>query len=1036
MISFCSAPLPDHNFQTKFRASFPNQIPFIRSLVLTVLFSIINFYTDAGTFNWTGAISNNWSNPANWITSGVVSTPIPSLSDDVVFDGNGLVNCTVDVAALCNSLTVNSTYTKTITQLNSITIGTPLGSLINNGISTWSGGAFVGGTSLITNHGSFTISGCNFTSTNGNLDVGGNFSLTSGTFSHNNGTVTFDFYLMRGTNAISVSHSLSVVTFNNLSTVPYYNTITFVNPLAVNGDLTLNGNNAWLKASINASSGNVSVYGTFYITGNNSVEIDDGQISTYGDITISNTATSTFGTGSIYLYGNKNLSLTGPSASILNQGNLPNVYVSKTGGSITVSNYVTISGPNFIYSGGTINSGPGTICFYNPNPSTFVIDELATGSPTMGNVYLYGSYKTFQWGGNNHTITTDYLTVDSNTTNCNIDTPSGTTLNVNGRLTFQGSGINYFSSSGTWNIKGDIVNNNTSTTCSGITNFIINGTANQSITGTSSADQGAYPTFVINKPSGTLSLSNYLTFCNGFTWTSGTISPGNSTCVFGNQNAVTQTITAGASGMSFNNIQFEQPNSISNSNYTQLATDISVLGNFTINATGSVTTNNHNLTIGGNFTAPNAVNCYVGGTSTITLNGTSQQSITSNNSNANANKMWFYNLVINNTAGRTSYDDILLNDPLHISNSITFSSGRILTTSTNFLHMKDASTANVGTINSYVNGPMTYDMAVAGSRTLNFPIGDGGNLRYVVLGLSHSNNASRTYTAQVVHSSASALGYSLPGTVDKVSGVRYVDISRSSTNGLNGTQTITMYYGSDDGVTDYTKLTIVKTTGSGSPWIDIGGSATANTIGTIISTSSPSVFNSFSKFTLANRNGGINPLPIEISYFKATAEGRRVLLAWQTATEKNSDQFVIERSDSGKEWEELTKVTAAGNSNRPLAYQWQDSLPFPGTSYYRLSEIDRDGKNTYSSIVKINVDSFEAPVIYPNPVADNQIFIEGKIEESEIRIYDQTGIDVTSLTRMSREAKTRIVVDVSRLSSEVYIVSVRNASFRIRKIDK
>jgi hypothetical protein len=803
-----------------------------------------------------------------------------------------------------------------------------------------------------------------------------------------------------------------------------------VNPFVVNKDLTLSGNGAWLKTSIDATVGNVSVNGTLYVTGDNYVEIDNGKISTYGDIIISNTANGTIGTGTIYLNGSNNVALTGPSATNANQGNLPNVFVNKTGGSVTVSNYVTITGPNFLYSGGTIVPGtlPATLYFYNPNVASFTIDESATGAPTMGNVYLNGSYGKFQLGGSNHTLTTNNLTIDSNTTNCNIDTPSGTTLNINGLLTFNGSGSNYFSSAGTWNIKGDVVNNNVSTICSGLTNFIVSGSTNQSITGTASADQGAYPTFVINKSGGTLSLSNYLTFCNGFTWTAGTVSSGNSTCVFYDQNVLTQTISANPSGMSFNNIQFEQPSARS----TLLATDISVIGNLTINSGGSVTTNNHNLTIGGNISAPTSVNCFYGGTSAITLNGSSQQSITSNNAAATTNKFTIYNLVVNNSAARSSYDDIVLNDVLHVTRLLTFSRGRMLTTSTNFLHVENAAVSNTGTATGYVNGPMTYDMASASTRNLNFPIGDGGNWRYVTLGLTHSSGTPYTYTAQVVHSSAYALGYTLPSTIDLVSAVRYTDISRSpsSTAGLSGNQTITMYYGSDDGVTDLPNLTIAKTTASGSPWIDIGGSATSNMI---TSTSSPSAFNSFSKFALANKTGGNNPLPIELSYFNTVTKGRKVFLTWRTETEKNSDHFKIERSDTGKDWIELTSVEAAGNSASPVEYHLLDSLPLSGTSYYRLTEVDRDGKSSFFSVARASVDSSENPIIYPNPVTDNEIFIDGKIEKNELRIYDPTGIEVTALTKISGEEKTRTVIDISKLPSQIYFISMRNGTFRIQK---
>ena len=142
--------------------------------------------------------------------------------------------------------------------------------------------------------------------------------------------------------------------------------------------------------------------------------------------------------------------------------------------------------------------------------------------------------------------------------------------------------------------------------------------------------------------------------------------------------------------------------------------------------------------------------------------------------------------------------------------------------------------------------------------------------------------------------SAASLGYGVPSTVDIISDVRYWQIDRSGAANLTSATT-RLYYDTlpvNDGVGDYTNLTVLKTIGAGIVWNDIGGTATANYTGSILSNS----FSSFSRFTLANKKGGTNPLPIELVSFNAKLINDKVDLDWTSASEINNDYYTIERS--------------------------------------------------------------------------------------------------------------------------------------------
>ena len=112
-------------------------------------------------------------------------------------------------------------------------------------------------------------------------------------------------------------------------------------------------------------------------------------------------------------------------------------------------------------------------------------------------------------------------------------------------------------------------------------------------------------------------------------------------------------------------------------------------------------------------------------------------------------------------------------------------------------------------------------------------------------------------------------------------------------------------------------------------------------------------------------------------------EGKRInnenaLLTWKTFSEYNNVGFDIERSFIGTE-ASFVKVgykTGAGNSSAELKYSKIDQNNFNGLSYYRLKQIDFDGKFTYSNIAKVTGYKNTAELkIYPNPGNSSNIVL-------------------------------------------------------------
>ena len=112
-------------------------------------------------------------------------------------------------------------------------------------------------------------------------------------------------------------------------------------------------------------------------------------------------------------------------------------------------------------------------------------------------------------------------------------------------------------------------------------------------------------------------------------------------------------------------------------------------------------------------------------------------------------------------------------------------------------------------------------------------------------------------------------------------------------------------------------------------------------------------------------------LPVTLMSFGALLAGSQVKVQWQTASEQNSAFFLVEKSLDGSSWQPVGKVTAAGQSDKPLNYQLYDTQPVEGVNYYRLKPTDLDGQFTYSSVATVHYHTRPSATIsvYPNPVA-------------------------------------------------------------------
>ena len=170
-------------------------------------------------------------------------------------------------------------------------------------------------------------------------------------------------------------------------------------------------------------------------------------------------------------------------------------------------------------------------------------------------------------------------------------------------------------------------------------------------------------------------------------------------------------------------------------------------------------------------------------------------------------------------------------------------------------------------------------------------------------------------------------------------------------------------------------------------------------------------------------------LPVTYSYFRGNVTDQKLVnLTWGTVNESNSDYFMVQRTqDLMLPYQDVSYRKAAGSSNANLSYAAIDENPLPGTTYYRLKQVDTDGNVNYSRPVSISLQKDGLDVsIYPNPSNGQEVFVQvPDAELAEIQVYNSTGFKVATQQRVINKNLVN-VRPYETLPQGLYVVQVRS----------
>ena len=256
-------------------------------------------------------------------------------------------------------------------------------------------------------------------------------------------------------------------------------------------------------------------------------------------------------------------------------------------------------------------------------------------------------------------------------------------------------------------------------------------------------------------------------------------------------------------------------------------------------------------------------------------------------------------------------------------------------------------------------------------------------------------------------------------------GVAPVHYTVTSTNAAPGTYSIVLDYSSLGYTsTQWADFKILKRSNSSSNWTDITANLASTSVDGIIGKIRLSGLTSFSDFAIGSTTG---TLPVTWGTFSAKQQQNDVLLQWSTLTESNADRFQLQHATDQNQWQSIGQVTASGFSNTEKKYSLLHTKPGIGTHLYRIQQVDRDGKYSFSPIARIKMHLPDEELrILGNPVSNGTLVIQLSATQS-VRLLNTNGVIV-----LNQPLKAGLnTLDISHLPKGIYFLSAGRNSRQI-----
>lgn len=175
------------------------------------------------------------------------------------------------------------------------------------------------------------------------------------------------------------------------------------------------------------------------------------------------------------------------------------------------------------------------------------------------------------------------------------------------------------------------------------------------------------------------------------------------------------------------------------------------------------------------------------------------------------------------------------------------------------------------------------------------------------------------------------------------------------------------------------------------------------------------------------------PLPIKLSSFAVQQNEKIIVCKWETLSEENVANFIVERSIDGNTFENIGNVAAVGNSANKLYYQFVDNNAYKQPTkqlFYRLKMNDKNGTFNYSKVVMVRLGEKQLLHLYPNPAKNvttlSIVNSSVNTSNSTIQIVDYLGRILHQQNAFIAIGNNAILLNTASLPQGNFVVMVKS----------
>lgn len=389
-------------------------------------------------------------------------------------------------------------------------------------------------------------------------------------------------------------------------------------------------------------------------------------------------------------------------------------------------------------------------------------------------------------------------------------------------------------------------------------------------------------------------------------------------------------------------------------------------------------------------------------------------------------------LAIDNSSGV-----VTLSRATTLAGTLRLRQGRLLT-STNLLTLLPTATWTEASNASYVDGPLARQTN-SNTQVYTFPVGTDGRLK--VAGVRASATGSHTFRL-LAYTTAAPNYASLASSSNlySVSQREYWEVTRTA--GTAGAF-MRLYYTVPYSAVQETPaaqdaLRIAALTNG--QWASYGRAALPNVTERYLDAAQALALTTGTGMPVTfGTTSAINPLPITLVEFRAKLVGKDVQLTWRTAQEINNAGFEVQVSDNNADYRILDYYHGAGTSSSPVNYAHLDADAFRNgqkVRYYRLRQLDTDGKFSFSGVVAVAAGAAAEPAVvaWPVPATDWLNIRLGAVNQGKtlLRIMDARGRLCQTIRYEAADLPDVVRLPVAQLHRGLYFVQVETEQSRVQ----